>query len=310
MNRAICLMGPTASGKTDVAVSLRKRFPLEIISVDSALVYRNLDIGAAKPDKETLRRAPHRLIDIREPEERYSAGDFVRDARAEMCAIWEAGRVPFLVGGTLMYFRALTDGIAELPGANPEIRAKIDAEAEKMGWPALHERLRAVDPVAAGRINPNDSQRIQRALEVFLDSERPLTDWQAEAREGASAGTRFLKMALFIDDRSVLHERIESRLNTMFNNGLVEEVKALYDRPNLTAAHPSMRSVGYRQVWEYVQGGGTIDEARAKALYATRQLAKRQITWLRREADVVLFNPLESGIIDSMSKSLVEFLNA
>jgi tRNA dimethylallyltransferase len=310
MNLAICLMGPTASGKTEVAVSLRKRFPIEIISVDSAMVYRGLDIGTAKPDRETLLRAPHRLIDIREPEERYSAGDFVRDAHREMRDIWAAGRVPLLVGGTMMYFRSLTAGIAELPGANPQIRAKIEKDAEKSGWPALHERLKVVDPIAAGRINPNDSQRIQRALEVYLDSDRPLTEWQTEAGDLAPADVRFLKMALFIRDRSVLHERIEGRLKMMFNNGLLDEVRALYERPSLIGEHPSMRSVGYRQVWEYLEGASTLEEARAKALYATRQLAKRQVTWLRRERDVVMFDPLESVTIDAMSKSLIEFLDA
>jgi tRNA dimethylallyltransferase len=303
-------MGPTASGKTEVAVSLCKRFPFDIVSVDSALVYRGMDIGTAKPDAETLRRAPHRLIDIREPEDRYSAGDFVRDARREIDAITSAGRVPLLVGGTMMYFRALIDGIAELPDADPAIRAAIDRDAEKSGWPALHEQLRSVDPLAAERIKPNDRQRIQRALEVYRASGRPLSEWQAQGEKRAGSGLRFVKISLEPATRQVLHERIEKRLNIMLNNGFFEEVKALYERPNLAAEHPSMRSVGYRQLWEHLAGATSRDEAARRALYATRQLAKRQITWLRSEQDISRFDPLEPGVIDAISRSLIDFLNA
>ena len=205
-------MGPTASGKTGVAVSLCKRFPLEIVSVDSALVYRGMNIGTAKPDAATLRRAPHRLIDIRDPEESYSAGEFVRDARREIDEILAAGRVPLLVGGTMMYFRSLIGGIAELPDADPAIRAAIDHDAEKTGWPAQHERLRAVDPVAAARIEPNDRQRIQRALEVYLASGRPLSKWQSAGANTAASGLDFVKFSLEPATRQVLHERIEARL--------------------------------------------------------------------------------------------------
>ena len=220
-------MGPTASGKTEVAVSLRKRFPLDIVSVDSALVYRGMDIGTAKPDAETLRRAPHRLIDIRNPEESYSAGDFVRDARREIDAIIRAGRVPLLVGGTMMYFRSLIGGMTELPEADPAIRAAIDREAEKSGWPAMHEQLRAVDPVAAERIKPNDKQRIQRALEVYRSSGRPLSEWHSQTDSQTGGGLRFVKLSLEPATRKILHERIEKRLNIMLNNGFYEEVKAL-----------------------------------------------------------------------------------
>jgi len=303
-------MGPTAAGKTDVAISLRKRFPVDIISVDSALVYRGMDIGTAKPDTETLRRAPHRLIDIRDPEESYSAGDFVRDARTEMDAIIAAGNIPLLVGGTMMYFRALTGGIAALPSADVEIRAQIDADAEKSGWPAVHERLRAVDPQVAERINPNDSQRIQRALEVFLSSGKPLSEWQNEAQAKRDQEFRFVKIGLQIATRKTLHERIEQRLNFMLNNGFLDEVKVLREREGLTRDHPSMRSVGYRQLWEHLAGETTFDEARDKSLYATRQLAKRQITWLRSESELKSFDPIEAGMIDAISTTLLEFFDA
>ena len=300
-------MGPTASGKTDIAVRLCKRFPFDIISVDSALVYRGMDIGTAKPDAETQRRTPHRLIDIRDPEERYSAGHFVRDARREIDAILALGRVPLLVGGTMMYFRALTGGIAELPAADPQIRAAIDAEAENSGWPAVHEQLMAVDPEAAGRIKPNDRQRIQRALEVYRSSGRTLTDWQEAAPALASNGIEFLKIALQPDTRQILHERIEQRLNFMINNGFLDEVKVLRDRPDLTPEHPSMRSVGYRQLWQHLDGETTLEEARDKALFATRQLAKRQITWLRSEIGLLTFDPLEDDTIDAISEHLIDF---
>ena len=303
-------MGPTASGKTEVAVSLRERFPFEIVSVDSALVYRGMDIGTAKPDADTLRRAPHRLIDIRDPEDPYSAGDFVRDARREINDILAAGRLPLLVGGTMMYFRSLIGGIAKLPDADPEIRAAIDRDAEKSGWPAQHERLRAVDPVAAARIEPNDRQRIQRALEVYLASGRPLSEWQSARDDATASGLDFVKFSLEPATRQILHERIELRLNIMLNNGFLEEVKALYERPDLSADHPSMRSVGYRQLWEHLAGKTSFEEAGKRALYATRQLAKRQVTWLRSEQDINRFDPLEADVIDAISRCLIEFLDA
>jgi len=303
-------MGPTASGKTDVAIELCKRLPFDIVSVDSALVYRGMEIGTAKPDAETLRRFPHRLTDIRDPVESYSAGDFVRDAAREIESIITAGRVPLLVGGTMLYFRALTEGIAELPAADPDIRAEIDAEAARTGWPAMHARLLAAAPEAAARIEPNDRQRIQRALEVLRATGRPLSDWQNSGPGGRLEDVRFCKLALLPASRSILHRRIESRLNDMFNNGLVEEVKVLHDTEGLTAEHSSMRSVGYRQVWEYLDGVVTLDVARDKALFATRQLAKRQITWLRGMSGVEMFDPLEPGAIDAISRCLIEFLES
>lgn len=297
---AVCLMGPTASGKTDVAVALSDRLPVELISVDSALVYRGMDIGTAKPDPETLEKAPHRLIDIRDPEESYSAGEFVRDARAAIADIRSRGRIPLLVGGTMMYFRALTDGIADLPEASDSVRAGIDDAARRLGWPALHERLAAVDPPSAARINPNDSQRIQRALEVYEVSGRPLSDWQSDTNRPSDA-VGFLKLGLLVEPRRLLHERIEKRLNSIINSGLEEEVKNLMTRPTLTREHSSMRSVGYRQFWAHLEGETSRDEAARKTLYATRQLAKRQITWLRSERDLETFDALDSGRIDAIT---------
>jgi len=304
---AILLMGPTASGKTDLAISLCKRFPCDIISVDSALVYRGMDIGTAKPDAQTLKRTPHRLIDIRDPEDTYSAGDFVRDARAEMELIFARGRIPLLVGGTMMYFRALTEGIAELPPANETIRRDIDDKAQKSGWPAVHAELEAVDPLAAERINRNDSQRIQRALEVFRTSGKALTAWQREASAPAEDIT-YLKVALQLEQRSLLHERIAKRLDVMVERGFVEELRGLRQRPGVTRESPSMRSVGYRQFWKYLDNEYSLDEARDRALFATRQLAKRQLTWLRSEPSVFTVDPLEAGAIDTISRHLVRQL--
>ena len=300
-------MGPTASGKTDFAISLCKRFPCDIISVDSALVYRGMDIGTAKPDAETLKRTPHGLIDIRDPEESYSAGDFVRDARAEMESIFARGRIPLLVGGTMMYFRALSEGIAELPMANAGIRREIDAMAEKSGWPAMHAELQAVDPVSAARINPNDSQRIQRALEVYKASGKSLTEWQ-QASGGPAEDIAYLKIALQIEPRKLLHERIALRLDQMVANGFVEELRCLRERPGVTRDSPAMRAVGYRQFWNHLENECSLDEAKERALFATRQLAKRQLTWLRSERSTFTMNPLEVGAIDTISKHLARQL--
>lgn len=304
-------MGPTASGKTDIAIALCKRFPFEIISVDSALVYRGMDIGTAKPDQATLARFPHRLVDIRDPEEPYSAGDFVREARDAVDEIIGQGRVPLLVGGTMMYFRALTQGLSSLPEADSEIRAAIDAEAAHSGWPALHEKLAAVDPESAERIAPADSQRIQRALEVWRISGRPLSAWQESGPDRSPRrDTEFVSMGLMVASRPVLHERIDQRLKAMISNGFVDEVAALAGRPGLSADAPSMRAVGYRQFRRYVAGETDFDEARYRALVATRQLAKRQVTWLRSEHELECFDPLEVNVIDSISAFLIRFLNA
>jgi len=304
---AILLMGPTASGKTDLAISLCKRFPCDVISVDSALIYRGMDIGTAKPDAETLARTPHRLIDIRDPEESYSAGEFVRDAYREMDEILAAGRIPLLVGGTMMYFRALTEGIAALPSADEAIRLAIDTEAEERGWPALHAELQQVDPVAAERIKPNDRQRIQRALEVYRSSGTPLSVWHRDSAPQRD-DIRYLKIGLSIEPRSVLHARIAQRLDIMVNGGFIEELQQLRERPGLVADCPAMRSVGYRQFWRYLDGEYSRDEAKDRALFATRQLAKRQITWLRSETNVFLLDPLEAGAIGVISSSLAQSL--
>jgi tRNA dimethylallyltransferase len=298
--QAICLMGPTASGKTDVAVRLADEFVVDLISVDSAMVYRGLNIGTAKPDAATLERAPHRLIDIREPEGSYSAGDFVRDAHREIEMSCSKGRIPLLVGGTMMYFRALTEGIAELPSANQSVRAQIDAEAAQQGWPALHAILLAVDPVAAARIKPNDSQRIQRALEVYRTSGRTLTDWQQQ-KPAELPSIDFLKIAVIPGDRKILHDRIAARLESMLAEGFVDEVHGLLRRPGLTLRSPSMRSVGYRQIGAALDNDGDLAEAGQKALFATRQLAKRQHTWLRSESDLQVFDPLEDGAYAAIS---------
>ena len=298
-------MGATATGKTDVAVELAARFPLDIISVDSALVYRHMDIGTAKPDAATLQKAPHQLIDIRDPEETYSAGDFVRDAGEAMAASHAAGRIPLLVGGTMMYFRALTEGIAELPGGDQEIRENIDKAAAEQGWPAMHARLRDVDPASAERIKPHDSQRIQRALEVFEISGRSLTSWhEAPRSRAADADIEFAKVALDVAARKTLHDRIEQRLEIMFNNGFVDEVVKLRARPALRRDVPSMRSVGYRQVWAHLEGECSLEEARYRALVATRQLAKRQHTWLRSESDLFIVDALEAAKVDAISQCL------
>ena len=304
---AILLMGPTATGKTDLAISLCKRFPCDVVSVDSALVYRGMDIGTAKPDAETLARTPHRLIDIRDPEQSYSAGEFIRDAYREMDDILAAGRTPLLVGGTMMYFRALTEGIAELPSADHQVRQAIDVEAEKAGWPAMHEQLQKVDPAIAARIQPNDKQRIQRALEVYRSSGTPLSAWQRESAPQRN-DFRYLKIGLNIEPRSLLHARIAKRLDHMVENGFIDELKILRQRPELTADHPSMRSVGYRQFWQYLDDEYSLEEAIDRALSATRQLAKRQITWLRSENEIFLVNPLEAGTIDAISAFLAQSL--
>ena len=302
----ICLAGPTASGKTEFAIRLREKLPLEIISVDSALVYRGMDIGTAKPDAETLKRAPHRLIDIRDPEDSYSAGDFVRDAEVEMRDIWGSGRIPLLVGGTMMYFRSLTEGIAELPEANPQVRAELDADAASVGWPAMHERLADIDADAAARINRNDSQRIQRALEVFQISGKTITECQTGNRRPSF---EFLKLALVPGSRAVLHGRIDSRLQSMFDKGFVEEVVMLRNRPGLSRKSPSMRAVGYRQIWSHLDGAYDRSTAAAKALAATRQLAKRQLTWLRSDKQLNSFDPLEDKAFDAILLLLDKHLN-
>lgn len=304
--RAIFLMGPTASGKTALAIRLRERYPVDIVSVDSAQVYRGMDIGTAKPDAETLRAAPHALIDIREPTEIYSAAEFREDALAEMESIEARGRFPLLAGGTMLYFRALEHGLSELPSADAKIRAKIEAEAAEQGWPALHDRLSALDPVAAARIHPNDPQRTQRALEVIEITGRPMSELQAES--GEALDWNVFKIVACPERRAVLHDRIERRFDQMMEDGFMDEMEGLYSGGDLDPDLPSMRSVGYRQAWGFLAGEYGAEEMRQKAVAATRQLAKRQITWLRQERDALWYDPTVDGAEDSVIRKVGDFL--
>jgi tRNA dimethylallyltransferase len=281
---AIFLMGPTASGKTAVAVELVRQLSLEIISVDSALVYRGMTIGTAKPDAGTLRVAPHRLIDILDPAETYSAAEFRKDALREMEDICGQGNTPLLVGGTMLYFRALEQGLSELPAADAGVREQLETEAQEKGWATMHERLAGIDPESATRIHPNDPQRIQRALEVYELTGAPLSELCAAGRD-ASPGYRYLKIVLAPEDRALLHERIRQRFNLMLEQGFLDEVRALRERGDLSPDLPSMRAVGYRQAWDYLGGKLSADEWVERAVIATRQYAKRQMTWLRSEPD-------------------------
>ena len=287
---AIFLMGPTASGKTAVAVELAQQLPLEIISVDSALVYRGMDIGTAKPDADTLRIAPHRLIDIRDPSEPYSAAEFRDDALREMETVCKRGNIPLLVGGTMLYFRALELGLSRLPGADDEVRARLAAEARDAGWAAMHERLRRIDPNSAARIHANDPQRIQRALEVYELTGQSLTELCAGGRERPTA-YRFLKIILAPDSRALLHDRIRQRFDSMLAQGFLDEVRRLHARSDLHPGLPSMRAVGYRQAWAYLDGKLAQNEWPERAVIATRQYAKRQYTWLRSESDAHWVDP-------------------
>ncbi|MGN2243707.1 tRNA (adenosine(37)-N6)-dimethylallyltransferase MiaA [Frateuria sp. GZRR33] len=304
---AVFLMGPTASGKTALACALRERFALELVSVDSALVYRGLDIGAAKPDPATLARHPHALLDLRDPSEPYSAADFRADALAAMARIRAQGRVPLLVGGTGLYFRALQRGLSALPDAAPDIRARLAAEAAVHGWPALHARLAASDPAAAARIGPNDAQRLQRALEVIELTGRPLSEQQT----GGSGGRfpwRVLKLALLPADRGPLHARIAQRFDAMLAAGFLDEVRALRARGDLAPDLPALRAVGYRQAWEHLDGATDAATFRDKGIFATRQLAKRQITWLRAELDARALDPDRPRLLDLACDALDLFL--
>jgi tRNA dimethylallyltransferase len=287
-------MGPTASGKTALAVSLVERFPLEIISVDSALVYRGMNIGTAKPDAATLARAPHHLLDIRDPTEAYSAAAFCDDARRLMADIVARGRVPLLVGGTMLYFRALLRGLDDLPRADAALRKQLEAEAALSGWPALHAELAAVDPVTAARLAPNDSQRIGRALEIFRLTGTPMSALLDRAQ--SELPYRALQLALIPSDRAVLHQRIADRFDAMLAEGLIDELKTLRQTYALTPDLPAMRAVGYRQAWAYLEGEISLDELRETGIAATRQLAKRQLTWLRSWPDAVVLDCLAEDL--------------
>ncbi len=292
----VVLMGPTASGKTDLAIELRQQLPLDIISVDSVMVYRGMDIGSAKPDAETLARAPHRLIDIRDPAESYSAAEFCTDALREIEAIHGAGRIPLLTGGTMLYYRALFYGLSELPSANAELRKKLETEAAQIGWAGMHQRLAEIDPLAAERIHPNDPQRIQRALEVYELTGQPLSTLQQQDKTRLALPYPLIKLAVAPEDRGVLHQRIEQRFRQMMEQGLVAEVEMLMARGDLDPSMPSLRAVGYRQVWELLSGRMDYTETVEKGIIATRQLAKRQFTWMRSETDLRCFESTHSDL--------------
>jgi tRNA dimethylallyltransferase len=282
----ILLMGPTASGKTDLALALAEHLPWDIVSVDSAMVYRGMDIGTAKPSRETLARVPHRLVDIVEPSEPYSAARFCEDALREIRGSADRGRVPLLVGGTMLYFRALTGGLSRLPSADAALREELSAEARRVGWDALHARLMQIDPEAARRIHPNDPQRIQRALEVHRITGRRLSELQAGGGDGrAPQGLRFLRVVVAPGARALLRERIGQRFMAMLEQGFIEEVETLRARGDLGLDLPSMRSLGYRQIWRYLDGELGREQMIEQAITATRQLAKRQMTWLRNETE-------------------------
>nr|VFK16469.1 MAG: tRNA dimethylallyltransferase [Candidatus Kentron sp. LPFa] len=295
----IFLSGPTASGKTDIAVDLVRRLPLEIISVDSTLVYRGLDIGAGKPKPDILAMAPHRLIDIRDPVQAYSAAEFIKDARMAIREIEENGRIPLLAGGTGLYFRALRHGLSPLPPANPAVRKQLTEQAEKWGWSMLHRRLAQVDPLAAARIHPNDPQRIQRALEVYELTNSPMTTLLARRTED-TFDHPIIQLILEPTDRSALQERIAARFHEMLAHGLVAEVQRLRARDDLHDDLPSMRAVGYRQAWRYLAGRISYPDMVATAIAATRQLARRQLTWLRSEIGATRFSCQDANVLDNI----------
>lgn len=307
MKPVVLLMGPTASGKTQVAFALAKRIPLEIISVDSALIYRGMNIGTAKPTVDELTRIPHHLIDILDPSEHYSAARFCEDALRLIDVIHQQGKVPLLVGGTMLYFKALRTGLDVLPPADRAVREKLDQDAQHMGWPALHSRLAQIDPSTAARIAPNDAQRIQRALEVFEISGKPLSSFFRQQTK-VKTNHQYFSLALEPSDRSQLHQYIEQRFDAMLAAGFIDEVKALQTRSDLHVDLPAMRCVGYRQAWEYCQGNLDWIQFRAQAIAATRQLAKRQLTWLRRIDDRIVFDCLRSDLAEAVGDYLLDVL--
>jgi tRNA dimethylallyltransferase len=305
---AIFLMGPTASGKTNAAVYLKQHLPVELISVDSALVFQDMNIGTAKPDQTTLAAAPHFLIDIIPPTSAYSAANFREDALTLMAEITARGNVPVLVGGTMLYFKSLVSGLSGLPEANQQIRAEIDAEAAQIGWPNMHKKLADIDSETAARLQPNDMQRIQRALEVHAITGETMTQLYAK-QSAQSFPYRLLQLALIPSDRSVLHARIATRFQQMLNDGLVDEVKGLLEKyPTLTMDSTSMRCVGYRQVLEYMQGQYPLAELCDRGIFATRQLAKRQLTWLRGMEDMVELDCLDAQLNEIALLKIKQFL--
>ena len=303
--KPVMLLGPTASGKSAVAMALAERFPVEIVSVDSAQVYRLLEIGTAKPSRAERARVPHHLIDIVDPEDSYSAARFAADAHRLVTEISARGRLPLLVGGTMLYAKALREGLHELPPASAELRAELDREAEQIGWPALHTRLAGVDPATAARLAPGDSQRIQRALEVYLLTGQPLSHWIAQQRSDAAPPLEALRIALEPSDRSVLHARIETRFRAMLAAGLIDEVRQLRERPTLHSELPALRSVGYRQVWAWLDQPGPMEALANAGIAATRQLAKRQLTWLRSDPGRLVIDCLAPDCADQVARHLI-----
>jgi tRNA dimethylallyltransferase len=304
--KAVLLLGPTASGKSAVAMELARRFPVEIVSVDSAQVYRGMDVGTAKPSAEERRSVPHHLIDIVDPTEAYSAGRFRDDALRLVAEVHGRGRVPLLVGGTMLYFQALTRGLADLPRADPAVRAEIDARAQAEGWPAMHAELARIDPAAAARLEPTDPQRIQRALEVHRLTGRPLSELQS--RDTQPLPFEALRIALEPGERAALHERIARRFRDMLAKGLVAELEGLRARYRLDASLPSMRAVGYRQAWETIEGGKPAATLEARGIAATRQLAKRQLTWLRSMPAMERFDCLRDDLAPAIAARVERFL--
>jgi tRNA dimethylallyltransferase len=297
------IMGPTGAGKTDLALRLAARYPVDIVSVDSAMVYRGMDIGTGKPSHEVLRQFPHHLVDILDPSNPYSAGQFVRDAERAIADIRARGKLPLLVGGTMLYFRALRRGLADMPQADAQVRQEIDAEAAQLGWPAMHARLAAIDPESANRIQPNDGQRIQRALEVHKLTGKTLSELHAQARP-ADPALKFAAFAWVPSDRERLHAAIERRFQQMMRDGLLEEVRRLYVRGDLHAELPAIRSVGYRQLWEHLSGIDSLVTSVQRAVFATRQLARRQLIWLRSEQNVHWYDALESASADQIERAV------
>jgi len=298
----IFVMGPTAAGKTDLAIECVEQLGCELISVDSALVYRDMDIGTARPDAQTLQRAPHKLIDIIDPAQAYSVGRFREDALREIQSSLDRGKIPLLVGGTMLYYKALQEGLSELPEADASIRAQLDEQAREHGWQYMHKRLAEVDPVSAERIHANDSQRIQRALEVYEISGKTLSDfWRLQQSGGMPWNV--IKIAFFPEDRALLHQRIATRFQQMLQAGFISEVENLRARGDLHLDMPSMRCVGYRQVWQYLEGKMNRDEMTERGIIATRQLAKRQLTWLRKESNCNFYN-IEPDICYKIMKNL------
>lgn len=297
----LCVMGPTGTGKSALAMQIAQRVPAEIVSVDSAMVYRGLNIGTAKPPQYERDRLRHHLIDICDPSERYNAASFVEDATEAIERIHARGKLPILAGGTFLYFRALIEGLSPMPGADPEVREQLRAEAEKSGWLALHEELESIDPVIAARIAPTDSQRLERALELVRITGQAPSRLHAQAGEGAAFD--FLRVALWPEDRDALYEKLAERFSLMLEQGLLEEVIALRERGDLDESYPAVRAVGYRQLWHHLAGECTLEEAEGRAVTATRRYAKRQMTWLRSESGIVRV-PTGTGALTAVMKAL------